>query len=180
MHEGDVHLSGEDTYLVVEKLMLESLACERQRYESMLSASGRMVAGLSLVSVALVTAMPVLFERFECHVATLGVEFAFIFLLLAASLLFAILASYRRSYKTLHDPNTIYSEAKKRKVLLGNLEDARLWMSEYLGDAFSGLKGLNDWMGRWLRVSNLLLMIDLGTILLFGIVDAVVFLSPGC
>lgn len=173
--EDDDHLPKEDTFSVLETLMLESLAGEHQRYESMQNTSGRMVAGLSLVSVALVTATPLLLEKLEKVSIILLVEFSIEFGLIIASLFCAVLVQYRRSYQALNSPKDLVFDVVDRSYLFKNLIKARLWMEDFLEDSFCGMKELNDWMGKHLRTSCVLLMTALILILVFGVIDVAVY-----
>lgn len=167
----------EQTASVVETLVRESLECERQRYESMLSTGGRMIASLSLVSVALATVMPFLFEEMPRLKSVLAMEFSIVFFLIVLSLAFAVAAQYRRSYQTLGYPSDIIANAEKNSGRINDPFESRKWLSKSLNDATLSLQKLSDWMGGCLRISNAILIIALVLIALFGVIDAVAFLA---
>lgn len=147
-------------------LALLSYEYEWKRYESLLGASGRMIAGLSLVVVALVTALQVsdLFDVISSKL--LAVEALIAILLLAASVMLAVLAQFRFKYKGVASPSRIVDWLGEmfERVEEGDNVATAGFVADSLAEPHDTLCILNDRLAKYIDVCVILLLLALGFI----------------
>lgn len=168
----------EDDAIALAKLSYEY---EWMRYESLLNASGRMIAGLSLVVVALMTAMPSLLVM-PCQLRSLVLaEIVVVCMVLAASLILAVLMQYRYKYTGVHSPETIVAWLNNKLDKLEEKEmeeeSGRVASVNILKDPYETLNSLNFKLAAFMDASVILLLVAIGLIIASVIVDCAVFFS---
>ncbi len=163
----------------VDELMYKALECEWQRYDSIHDTAGRMIASISLVSVALVSVLPFLIgnNTFPSMGKAFVVEYLLVFAFLLSSLFSAVLLQFRRSYMSIGSPAALFASAKEHNQELNDNVSKTSWKMSTLEGHFSSLNKLCNWMGTCLRISSVLFMIALAFLGLFAVADVVVLLA---
>lgn len=163
-------------------LAMLSYEYEWKRYESLLSASGRMIAGLSLVVVALVTAMPLLLGAGESVKRLAIAEFVAVILVLSASLVMAALMQFRFKYNGVKSPTEISKWLVERFEGLeedgGKGSHSRGLTVGAVSDPHSTLGSLNDKLAKLMDASVVLLLIAVALIAASIVADCIVFFAP--
>lgn len=163
-------------------LAILSYEYEWKRYESLLNASGRMIAGLSLVVVALVTVMPLLLGAIELIRRLVIVELVVAILVLSASLFMAVLMQFRYKYNGVKSPTEISAWLVERFEELEEDGDkgshSRGLTVGAISDPHSTLSSLNDKLAKFMDASVVLLLVAVGLIIASIAVDCAVFFAP--
>lgn len=160
--------------------MYKAIECEWRRYEAIHDTAGRMIASISLVSVALVTALPLLTSDSLPICKATAAESLLVFAFLLSSLFSAVLLQFRRAYASIGSPASLFASAKEHHRELVNSASRTSWKMSTLESHFSSLKKLNDWMGTCLRVSSVLFLAALALLAFFAVVDVVAVLTVPC
>ena len=147
-----------------------SFRMEADRRESLAAASGRLLTCISVLSIALLTALPVLtMSQLACLIA---IEYAFVFLLALASFGFALVAQYRFKYREPLSPQMLANHVMTEKDTFREAEDAATQYAGILEEPYQSIRCLNDRLSKLLRVSTVLLGISIALVLVFGVLDA--------
>lgn len=166
-------------------LAILSYECEWKRYESLLNASGRMIAGLSLVVVALVTALPMLLGVIFPIRNVIIVECAAVFLVLAVSLFMAVLMQFRYNYCAPKSPDEISNWLVGKLSEFDDANDSECTPSRGLtivaiSDPHLTLSDLNDKLAKFMDACVVLLLVAVGLIIVSIVFDSVFFLTRLC
>ncbi len=157
-----------------------SFRMEADRRESLAAASGRLLTCISVLSIALLTALPVL--TMSQLASLIAIEYAFVFLLALASFGFALVAHYRFKYREPLSPQMLANHVMTEKDSFREAEDAATRYAGILEEQYQSIRCLNDRLSKLLRVSTVLLGISIALVLVFGVLDAavlVVFVELG-
>lgn len=144
---------------------------ELERRESLAAASGRLLTSISVLSIALLTLLPVLFDA---GISTLVIpEYGFVFLFTLLSFGFALAAQYRFKNLEVLSPQRLASHVLNEREEFRESEDAANRFAGILEEPYRSIRHLNDRVSVLLRISTILLGIAMFCVVLFGLLDAV-------
>lgn len=153
----------------IARLAELSFRMEADRRESLAAASGRLLTCISVLSIALLTALPVLMmSQLACLIA---IEYAFVFLLALASFGFALVAQYRFKYREPLSPQMLANHVMTEKNAFREAEDTATQYAGILEEPYQSIRRLNDRLSKLLRVSTIILGISIALVLVFGMLD---------
>lgn len=171
-HDAEVTLDDLAEYLrlVSEKSFDE----EMTRKQSMLDTSNRLLTCDSIISVALVSALPTMLGQFtdgEKSSAALILILSFIALgFMIASLGVGVVAQYRFEYRALDTPRKLEKGIRNSMPKLETKYQIAWQYSNTLDDVQTSVASVNDRLGRLNKLALALLGIALGMVMLTGIV----------
>lgn len=147
-----------------------SYEMEMQRYESLLSSSGRLLTCCSILSVALLTFLPVVADVSLVPESFVAVSYAVVFLFVIASFSFGLVAQYRFKYQEVQSPRSLARLVIKEQKLY----ETELIVAEHycdvLEEPYKSIRKRNEKLSSLLKKSTWCLGIAVGFSSLFVVI----------
>ncbi|MDR0766995.1 MAG: hypothetical protein LBE57_00900 [Methanosarcinales archaeon] len=147
------------------KMGLFSFELEEKREQSLITQSGYMLTGFSIISVMLLAAVPILIDYMKVpnKIVFLFIGISLIFLIV--SLLFAILTQWRYKYDGLKDIKSIYTLMHSE-----SLETVDDWWLVNLNEIYKSKYKLNERRAIFIKISTGCFGASILTILIYLII----------
>ena len=142
-----------------------SFELEEKREQSLLTQSGYMLTGFSIVSVMLLAAIPILLENTNISNRTVLILIGISLLFLILSLLSTIVAQWRYKSVRLNNVELIYN-----LMIDMPLKDFNYWWLDNLDNLHNEKNRLNDKRADWMKISTISFGISISTILIYLII----------
>lgn len=149
------------------RLADKSYSMELERYNSLLSTSGRIITCSSILSVALIFLFPILQEHLSIRADALATMYLLVFALIAASFLLSLIAQYRFKYEVMLGPNTLAQHVIKEKKYFEAAMDTAEQYCGILETPYTSIRKRNDWLSRLLKVSTIMLCAVIVFVIIF-------------
>lgn len=152
---------------------------ETARRQSMLDTSNRLLTCDSIISVALISILPIMLDQLpDGNELSSAVVIIFSFLALAfviASLGVGVIAQYRFAYRALNTPRELEEGIRASAPRLKTKYQIAWQYSNTLDDVQTSLVRLNDRLGRCNKIALILLGIALSLAMLTGIIFLILY-----
>lgn len=145
---------------------------EMDRYESLSSSVGKLITSISIIAVAVMTAVGLVSNAFAKHglnwlLATLCL---LVLCMLIASLIVALCSQFRFEYKALNSPKAFADCVREYSSDFNNLKEAALQFAETIERPYNTLRSRNDKIRKLLSAAIVCLLIAVGLIVVGTII----------
>lgn len=160
----------------IVRLAETSWKMETERYSSLLSSSGRLLTSISIFSVALLSFLPTVIKVASIE-KLIVFEYGVIFVFLIASFMLALIAQYRFKYKEVLSPEDLSNHVFKERDCFNSAEDSAKQFAGILEDPYKSIRNRNEKISSLLKASTVSLVVAIGILLFFGLLDIVLLLQ---
>lgn len=146
-----------------------AMQMEASRYDSLSSLSSRLLTAVSVMSVALLAAYPLIKQGLDdCKIQLLLVFYVIVFACLLGSFLSALISQLRKSYLAVDNPRVAVESLDQYGLFDSRVEAAKHYCKS-LDETYNSQSARNNFMVHALTVSESFLIAATVLILVFGI-----------
>lgn len=153
------HSAERDLYLSEHLIRLGSLSYEMEckRYESLVSASGRLLTCCSIMLVVLLSFLPFAYDANLAPSCFLACSYVWVTFLVIASFVFGLIAQYRFKYCEIASPKDLADLIVKEQKLYETRITAAKHYCSVLQDPYVSVRNRNEKLSKLLKISTWLL-----------------------